>query len=588
MKRLIDLVVASAMLVAVTPLLLAIALAIRVVDGSPVLFSQARSGRGGRPFEFVKFRTMRPLRADESGQDHANARVTPLGRFLRRTSLDELPTLLHVVRGQMALVGPRPLPVDYLSRYDDTQARRLEVRPGLTGLAIVNGRNRPSWDERLAMDVWYADHATFSLDARILARTVRLVIRGEGVEHAPGVTMTEFVGPSGAAALPGRPLRVAHLTTIDMSLALLLQAQLDDVIGRGGEAIGISATGPFVEVIERRGVRHVPLASSTRGWSLLSDVRAAAELWRILRHERPTILHTHNPKPGLYGRVVARLAGVPIVVNTVHGLYATPDDPFVRRAAVYSLEAFAALWSDVELVQNVEDVEVMRRRHLVNPQKIRLLGNGVDLGRFRPGALDPSARASLRAGWGVDHDTVVVGTVGRLVGEKGYTELFDAVSGLAPGIRLVVAGGQDGVRRDALGPAEVRRAEAAGVVVLGHRDDVHRVLHGFDMFVLASHREGLSRAAMEAAASGLPVVATDVRGCRQVVDHGTTGLLVPVRDAGALREAMTSLAASPDRRRAMGLAARAKAEDEFDERAVVHRVMDSYSWAAARRGITLV
>ena len=124
-------------------------------------------------------------------------------------------------------------------------------------------------------------------------------------------------------------------------------------------------------------------------------------------------------------------------------------------------------------------------------------------------------------------------------------------------------------------------------MLLGHRDDVDRLLGGFDLFVLASHREGQPRAAMEAAASGLPIVATDVRGCRQVVDDGTTGLLVPVADAAALRTAISALAASPDRRQAMGAAARAKAEREFDERDVVRRVMDAYAWAAAQRGITL-
>ena len=136
--------------------------------------------------------------------------------------------------------------------------------------------------------------------------------------------------------------------------------------------------------LEQRGVRHVPLTASTRGWDPRSDLRAAHELWRVLRRVRPTVLHTHNPKTGLYGRVVGRLAGVPIVVNTVHGLYATADDPATRRAVVYALEAFASEWSHVELVQNVEDVELLRRHHLVAARKLRHLGNGVDLDRFRP------------------------------------------------------------------------------------------------------------------------------------------------------------------------------------------------------------
>jgi len=371
-----------------------------------------------------------------------------------------------------------------------------------------------------------------------------------------------------------------------MSLELLLGPQLDAVVAAGGEAIGISAGGPFVPAIERRGVRHVALASSTRGWDVRADLRAAQELWRLLRRERPTVLHTHNPKPGLYGRVLGRLAGVPIVVNTVHGLYATPDDPLPRRLAVYTLEAFASRWSHAELVQNAEDVATIRRYRLAAGRKVRHLGNGVDLGRFRPQLLSPAERRGLRAEWAAGDDTVVVGTVGRLVAEKGYPELFAAVAGMAPGVRLVVVGGADEDKSDSLDPAVVAHARAGGVVFLGHRHDVDRLLGAFDVFALASHREGQPRAAMEAAASGLPIVATDIRGCRQVVHDGRTGHLVPVGDAAALAQALATLASSAAAREAMGRAAVAKARAEFDERHVVARVMDCYDDVAARRGIT--
>ncbi len=203
-KRAIDIVAAATLLVVTAPLSIAVAFVVRIVDGPPVLFRQARSGRGGRPFELVKFRTMRPAGPDEAGPQHDSARLTRAGRFLRATSLDELPTLLHVVRGDMSLVGPRPLPVTYLSRYDDTQARRLEVRPGITGWAQVNGRNTAQWDRKLAMDVWYVDHASLALDVRILARTIGLVLRGEGIDYAPGVTMTEFLGPGTSSRSPRR------------------------------------------------------------------------------------------------------------------------------------------------------------------------------------------------------------------------------------------------------------------------------------------------------------------------------------------------------------------------------------------------
>ena len=171
MKRLVDLLVGGVLLVITAPLTAVIALLTRVLDGPPAFFRQMRSGRGGRPFAMAKIRTMRPPEPHETGPEHDEARLTHLGRILRATSLDELPTFWHVVRGQMSLVGPRPLPVAYLQRYSDEQARRLEVRPGVTGWAQVNGRNETSWRERLAMDVWYVDHQSMALDLRILAQT---------------------------------------------------------------------------------------------------------------------------------------------------------------------------------------------------------------------------------------------------------------------------------------------------------------------------------------------------------------------------------------------------------------------------------
>ena len=200
MKRLIDLLVGGVLLVVTAPVTAAMAVTTRLLDGPPAFFRQVRSGRGGRPFAMTKIRTMRPPQPHETGPEHDDARLTTLGRLLRATSLDELPTFWHVVRGQMSLVGPRPLPVAYLERYSDEEARRLEVRPGVTGWAQVNGRNATSWRDRLAMDVWYVDNASLRLDLRILVRTVAVVVRRSGIDHAGGVTMTEFRGTSQADA----------------------------------------------------------------------------------------------------------------------------------------------------------------------------------------------------------------------------------------------------------------------------------------------------------------------------------------------------------------------------------------------------
>jgi sugar transferase EpsL len=192
-KRAFDVTVAAVGLVLSSPLLGGIAALTWLRMGRPVLFRQRRPGRDGHPFPLVKFRTMRP------GPGPDAERLTPFGRWLRRTSLDELPELWNVLRGHMSLVGPRPLLMSYVARYTPRQARRHEVRPGLTGWAQVNGRNLLSWEERLELDVWYVDHWSFGLDMRILARTIGRALSGRGVRHPRSATMPEFAGTSGEA-----------------------------------------------------------------------------------------------------------------------------------------------------------------------------------------------------------------------------------------------------------------------------------------------------------------------------------------------------------------------------------------------------
>jgi glycosyltransferase involved in cell wall biosynthesis len=271
-------------------------------------------------------------------------------------------------------------------------------------------------------------------------------------------------------------------------------------------------------------------------------------------------------------------------VNTVHGLYATEDDPLAKRMVVYSLEGIAARCSDAELFQNPEDLALMQRLHLA--RHARLLGNGVDLARFDPARCSATERAEVRRELGIEDDAVVVGTVGRLVAEKGYPELFAAMERLPDRYRLVVVGGEDPEKSDSLPVDTTVRARASGVRFLGHRDDVERLYAAMDVFVLASHREGFPRAAMEASAMGLPVVATDVRGCREVVEAGVTGELVPVQDPEALARALLGFA-DPWRRDSFGSAARHRARTEFDERRVVEIVLDTYREVAARKGVDL-
>jgi sugar transferase EpsL len=192
-KRTIDVIVSVAGLVVLTPVLLLLAIVVRGTLGRPVLFRQLRPGKGSGPFTIVKFRTMR---VPENGSEDDALRVTAVGRVLRALSLDELPELVNVLKGDMSLVGPRPLLMQYLGRYTREQTRRHEVRPGITGWAQVNGRNALTWDQKFHLDVWYVEHCSFSLDVKILVMTMCKLASRDGISQPGHVTATEFLGSS--------------------------------------------------------------------------------------------------------------------------------------------------------------------------------------------------------------------------------------------------------------------------------------------------------------------------------------------------------------------------------------------------------
>lgn len=245
-KRALDVVLASTALVLTLPVQVAVAVAVRRRLGRPVLFRQVRPGLHGRPFTLVKMRTM--LDVDPArGLVTNEQRMTPFGRRLRATSLDELPTLWNVLRGDMSIVGPRPLRSEYLPRYSPHQARRHEVRPGVTGLAQVCGRNALGWDERLELDVAYVDRRSAALDAWILLRTVGAVLRRDGIAHEGHATMGAFHGPANRHGVVERPLAASDLPT--------RVAWLNDPAVRAGVSIAFEANLPdTVAWFER--VRH--------------------------------------------------------------------------------------------------------------------------------------------------------------------------------------------------------------------------------------------------------------------------------------------------------------------------------------------
>lgn len=193
-KRALDLLVAVPLLLLFSAVMLVVAVLVRWKLGSPVLFTQQRPGLHGKPFMLYKFRTMRSD-VDEAGQPLPDSmRMTPFGSFLRKYSLDELPQLINVIKGDLSLVGPRPLLMEYLPLYTEEQSKRHDVRPGITGWAQINGRNELTWEDKFKLDVWYVEHQSLLLDARIMARTCLKVLKPEGVSHSGHATMERFTG----------------------------------------------------------------------------------------------------------------------------------------------------------------------------------------------------------------------------------------------------------------------------------------------------------------------------------------------------------------------------------------------------------
>lgn len=359
-----------------------------------------------------------------------------------------------------------------------------------------------------------------------------------------------------------------------MSLALLLRTELEVDLQAGCEVFALSAPGPYVAQVEALGAQHVPLPSLTRAWDPVRDLRAVRELAAALRDLRLDVLHTHNPKTGVLGRLLGRMAGVPVVVNTCHGLWVQPQDRLTKKALVLGAEAVAAQFSHAEMYQNDDDRRTMSR--VVPGYRSTLVGNGVDLATFHPNA---AARRRFREELGIADDELLVGAVGRLVAEKGVAEFVEVARALQGKARFLWIGPEDDHKTDA-----VQERDPA-VQFLGTRGDMPAVYAGLDVFVLPSYREGFSRSAMEAAACGTPSVLTDIRGCREVGEDREHLLLVPPRDPAALRDAVAELLVDEQLRARLGRAAFRRAFEHFDQRRVAATSLEIYALVARRRGL---
>lgn len=367
-------------------------------------------------------------------------------------------------------------------------------------------------------------------------------------------------------------MKIAELTNVDFSLTHFLLPLMRELRGRGHEVVGICADGPKLAPARAEGFRIAPIPFA-RSANPLANLPAFLALIRLFRQERFDLLHVHTPLAGLVGRIAGRIAGIPRIAYTAHGFYFHERmRPSAYRAHVL-LERFGRRFTDVLMTQSAEDAETAKAERIAPGGAVTVIGNGVDPALFRPGTAEE--RAAARAAMGVAGDAVVAVMIGRMVAEKGYPELFAALSA-TPGLTLVCIGTRlesdhEGAVDAALAAAQASPDTAARLKLLGYRTDVATLLRGADLFVLPSHREGMPRAIIEAMMSGLPVVATSIRGAREQVIDGETGMLVPVKDEAALAAALGRLVSDPGLRARMGAASLARARAEYDEAKVIAR-----------------
>jgi glycosyltransferase involved in cell wall biosynthesis len=365
-------------------------------------------------------------------------------------------------------------------------------------------------------------------------------------------------------------VKIAQLCAVDFSLRHFLLPLMQAMREAGHEVVGVCAEGPLLADVRAAGFR-VETVPFERSYDLNAHRRAYRALRALFARERFDLVHTHTPVASVIGRLAAHRERVPRIVYTAHGFYFHERMPAWKRAPFVALERWAGRVTHTLFTQSEEDAATARRLRLCRTGDVLAIGNGVDPARFHP---DPEARARVRAALHVADSRVVVLMVGRLVAEKGYPELIAAMRAVDAELWIVgerLASDHAAAIDHALAEAERDPVLKARVRLLGYRRDVPDLMRAADIFTLPSHREGMPRSIIEAMMTGLPVVATNIRGsCEEVVPE-ETGLLVPVADPQALAAALSRLVADPALRTAWGDAGRRRALALYDERVVIDR-----------------
>ncbi|MBI2642361.1 MAG: glycosyltransferase family 4 protein [Candidatus Wildermuthbacteria bacterium] len=379
-----------------------------------------------------------------------------------------------------------------------------------------------------------------------------------------------------------KKVKICHVASADITLKFLLLPQMKYLKQLGYDVFAVSASGKWIPEIQAAGISVYTPQITRRMFTPFADLVALVHLISFFRKERFDIVHTHTLKASFLGQIAAFLAGVPIRIYTNHGLdFANPSLALWNRALFILIDKIIAYLVHVAFFVNREDMKIAKKEGVYSFEKMRYYGGPVNLERFNPDRFPQEFIQKKKQELGIPLNRKVVGIVGRLVRDKGYFELFEAFKKVLlhfPGAVLLIIGSlepekEDRFTMDVLPFFGIEK----NTIYLGERSDMEEVYPLMDIFVLPTYREGLGVSILEASAMKLPVVATDIRGCRGSVDKGVTGILVPPKNSEKVAEAVLSLLQNHARAKEMGEAGRKKIEREFDEKVVFERVQKEYA-----------
>jgi len=377
-----------------------------------------------------------------------------------------------------------------------------------------------------------------------------------------------------------KKIKICYVTSVDVTIKFILFNQINFLKKEGYDVHAVCSSGKWVKGLRDDGIKIKTIRFRRKFFSPISDLSAFVKLFFYFKKEKFDIVHTHTPKPSLIGQLAAKMAGVPIIVNTIHGLYFQKNDSWLKRNLFILTEKIAAKCSDLIFFVNKEDMETAVKEKICSCDLERYFGGGVSIERFNPRRFSPGFVAKKKAELGISKNHKVVGITARLVKEKGYLDLFSAFKKLLenfPETTLLVAGPEEPEKKDGINPDIVKKYQIEkNVVFLGDRTDIDEIYAVMDIFVLPTYREGLGISIIEASAMEKPVVATNIRGCIEAVDDGKTGILAPLKNPDELAKAIKFLFRNSEKAIEMGKMGRLKAVREFDERLVFDRIKKEY------------